>query len=95
MIAKILLAAAALVATAAVTPAAAQSFEFRYKSYELETQGGRASMNARLDRMIDRYCGADDARSLSARRAAEACRETAMAEVVAKIDNVDFASLER
>ena len=94
MIARTLL-ASALVAAAALTPAAAEKFEFRYKSYELETQGGRLDLRARLDRMVERYCGIDGVRGLSARRAAEDCREETMADVLSKIDNVEFAALDR
>ncbi len=95
MIAKTLFAAAALVATAAATPAAAEQFEFRYKSYEIETQGGRGGLMARLDRSIDRFCNNTGVRGISAKRAASACAEAVKVEVMAKIDNVEFANLDR
>lgn len=94
MIARTLF-AAALVAAAAAAPAAAESFEFRYKSYELETQGGRADLEARLDRMVERHCDTRAVRSISARRAAEDCRETTMTEVMSKIGAVEVAKLDR
>lgn len=94
MIARTLI-AAALVAAAAATPAAAEPFEFRYKSYELETQGGRADLKARLDRMVERYCDIGDVRNISARRAAAECRASTMAAILSEIDNVEFARLER
>lgn len=95
MIARTLIAAALAAAAAATPAAAAEPFEFRYKSYELETQGGRADLKARLDRMVERYCAAGEVRNISARRAAAECRATTMAAVLSKIDNVEFARLDR
>ncbi len=92
---KTLLYAAALAAATSLTPAAADNFEFRYKTYELETAGGRADMMARLNRSVARFCDRDSVRSLSARRAAEQCRDSLKTEVMAKIDNASYASLER
>lgn len=95
MINRTFLAAVALTGLVAATRAGAEPFEFRYKSYELETQGGRADLKARLDRSIERYCAATGVRGISARRAAAECREAVMAEVLSDIDNVELASLER
>lgn len=95
MINKTFLAAVALVSVVAATNAAAEPFAFRYKTYELETKGGRADLMARLDRSVDRYCATKGVRNISARRTAEECRQETMAEVLAKIDNVEFASLEK
>lgn len=95
MINKTYLAAIALVSAVAATQATAEPFEFRYKTYELETKGGRADLMARLGRSIDRHCATNGVRTISARRAAEDCRQETMAEVLAKIDNVEFASLEK
>lgn len=95
MIARTLVAASALVASAAVTPAAAEPFAFRYKPYELETQGGRADLEARLDRMVERYCDKNGVRGISARRASGLCREATLAEVRRQIDAVEVASLDR
>lgn len=92
---KTFLLAAALVAAMSQTPAAAGEFEFRYKSYELETSGGRADMMARLDRSVARFCDGGAARSLNARRSAEDCRVDVKAEVMAKIENASVASLNR
>lgn len=95
MIARTLVAASALFASAAVTPAVAEPFAFRYKPYELETQGGRADLEARLDRTVERYCAKNGVRGISARRAARVCREATLADVRQKIDNVEVASLDR
>ncbi len=92
---KTFLAAAALAACSAMTPAAAGDFEFRYKAHELETPGGRADMMARLDRSIGRYCDNGGVRSISARRSADECREAVKAEVMSKFDDVEIASLNR
>jgi UrcA family protein len=94
MIAKTLIAAAA-VASFAAAPAFAEPFAFRYKSFELDTTGGRAAMMARLDRSIERHCDAGGVRSIAAQTAAAQCREELKHEVMAKIDNVEFAALGR
>lgn len=95
MIAKTLIAAAAVASFAVVTPAFAEPFAFRYKSFELDTNGGRAALMARLDRSIEQYCSADGVRSLASQKAAAQCREVLKDEVMAKIDNVEFANLDR
>lgn len=89
--------AAAFIASAALAgagPAAAESFAFRYKAHELQTEGGRADLMTRLDRRIAAYCENDGWRSLYTRKAAAACKEDVKAEIMAKIDNVAFAALE-
>jgi UrcA family protein len=92
---KTFLLAAALVAAMSQSPASAEDFKFRYKSHELETAGGRADMMARLDRSIERHCGAGSERSLGARRMASECRQILKAEVMSKFDDVTIASLNR
>jgi UrcA family protein len=89
--------AAALIASASLAAAgsaAAQDFAFRYKTYELQTQGGRADLMARLDRFVDSVCDPRGVRGLAFERAAEECKISVKAEIMAKIDNVEFASLD-
>ncbi len=95
MIAKSLIAVAALVATAGLTPAAAERFEFRYKSYELETQGGRTDLMARIENFVDRRCDANGVRGLAAQRSEAKCVKQLKAEIMDKIDNVQLAGLQR
>jgi UrcA family protein len=52
-------------------------------------------MMARLDRSIERHCDAGGVRSIAAQKAAAQCREELKHEVMAKIDNVEFAALGR
>ena len=86
--------AAALIATfASAAPASAETYKFRYRPHELQTEGGRALMMARLDSQAERFCKADDVRNLYTRQAARACKADVIAEIVSKIDNVQFASL--
>lgn len=93
MFAKTLIAAA--VATLAVAASAsAETYEFRYQPYELATKGGRAALMARLDDFVERKCDADSARGLAARRSAAECVLQVKAEIMDKIDNVQFAGLE-
>jgi len=93
LINKTFLAAVALVSVVAATRASAEPFEFRYKSHELETQGGRADLMVRLDRMVERWCADTGARGLSRRSVADKCREETKASIVAQIDPVALASL--
>lgn len=94
MLTRTLIAAVALVSFAVAAPASAESYKFRYRPHELQTDGGRAAMMARLDSQVDRYCQVDDARGLHTKRAAAACKQDVIAEIVSKIDNVQFASLQ-
>ena len=87
------IAAVALAAMVASAPASAEPFKFRYKTHELETVGGRESMMARLDRQAEKYCGVDASRGIFVRRAAKECRSEIVAEITAKIQNVEFAAL--
>jgi UrcA family protein len=93
MMTKTFVAAVALASIVASVPASAESFKFRYKPHELETAGGRESMMARLDRQADRYCGVDAPRGVFVWRAAKECRNDIVAEISAKIQNVEFAAL--
>ena len=87
--------AAAVIATLAVAaPASAESYKFRYRAHELQTDGGRQAMMARLDSQVSRYCQVDDSRGIYTKRAAKACKEEVLGEIVSKIDNVQFASLQ-
>ncbi|MDZ7628115.1 MAG: UrcA family protein [Parvularculaceae bacterium] len=88
--------AAAIVSTAAFAAAGtatAEPYAFRFKSYELETKGGRADLMSRLDRFVGNVCETDGARSLASKSAADKCKADVKAEIMAKIDNVAFASL--
>ncbi len=93
MIAKTLITAAALASFAAATPASAESYAFRYQSYELATKGGRSALMTRLENYIDRLCDANGSRSIFAQRASAECRGEVMDKIMAKIDNVEFAAL--
>lgn len=95
MINRTFLAAIALACAVAATRASAEPFTFSYKSHELETQGGRADLMIRLDRMVERYCADTGARGLSRRRAADKCRKETMASIIAQIDSVELASLQK
>lgn len=95
MINRTILAAIALACAVAATRAGAEPFEFRYKPYELETQGGRADLMVRLDRMVERYCADTGARGLSLRGAVDKCRKETTASIIAQIDSVDLASLQK
>lgn len=94
MYAKTFLSAAAFAAFAIMTPAGAQPFDFRYQSFELETDGGRDALMARLDQSIERYCGADRVRGLSARKASLKCRDEIKEQVLAQFGQADFAQLD-
>lgn len=94
MITRTLLAAAALASFAATAAGAAESYKFRYHAFELQTQGGRAALMTRLDRQVDRYCDANTYQHLAGMRASKQCKEEVMAEIISKIDNVAFASLQ-
>jgi UrcA family protein len=93
MMTKTFIAAVALASIVASAPASAESFRFRYKPHELETAGGREAMMARLDRQAGNYCGVDATRGVFALRKAKECRNDIVAEITAKIQNVEFAAL--
>lgn len=90
---KTLIAAVALAAFAASTPASAETFKFRYKPHELQTAGGRDAMADRLDRQAGNYCRVDDRRGIHTRRVSKECKTEIVAEITAKIQNVEFAAL--
>lgn len=90
---RTLIAAVALAAFAASAPASAESFKFRYMPHELETAGGRDAMMDRLDRLAGNYCRIDDWRGIHTRRASKECKIEVVAEITAKIQNVEFAAL--
>lgn len=94
MIAKTF-AAVAIATFAAVAPASAQSFEFRYQSYELQTKGGRDALMVRLENFVERVCDANGSRGIAVQRAAAECAVAVKGDIMSKIDNVDFASLSR
>lgn len=94
MMTKTLFAAALLATFAASAPAAAESYKFRYRAHELQTDGGREALMVRLESQVERYCNLDFARGLQTRLVAQACKADVIAEIVSKIDNVQFASLQ-
>ncbi|MFN0024361.1 MAG: UrcA family protein [Parvularculaceae bacterium] len=91
---KTVIAAVAIATVATAAPASAESYKFRYRAHELQTDGGRAALMARLDAQVGRYCAVDDARGLHTKRAANACKDEVKSEIVAKIKNAAFASLQ-
>lgn len=93
MMTKTLIAAVALASFAASAPASAESFKFRYKPHELETNGGRQAMFGRLDRQISSFCRVDESRGIFTVRASKTCKSEVLAEITGKIQNVDFAAL--
>jgi UrcA family protein len=93
MMTKTYIAAVALASFIASTPASAESYAFRYWPHELQTAGGRSVMMARLDSQVERFCEVNDSRGIHTVRAAKQCKEDVIAEILSKIDNVQFASL--
>ncbi len=91
---KTVIAAVAIATVATVAPASAETYKFRYRAHELQTDGGRAALMARLDGQVDRFCAVDDARGIHTKRAAKACKQEVKSEIVSKMQNAAFASLQ-
>ena len=71
----------------AITPANASDIKFRFHTYELKSEAGAKVVYKRLTNRVENHCYSGGPRFLSGTIGADKCIDSAMNDLVAKIDH--------